>query len=79
MKKKMKMKMKTCICVASKGTANTQANGNSIEILQMPFVASCKSLQVAKSMLDLNAGARAGAGNEGREGAAASLAMRTQK
>lgn len=64
---KRKMKMKTCICVASKAPANTQGNGNSIEILQMPFVASCKSLQVPKTMLDLNAGERAAAVNEGRE------------
>lgn len=55
-------------CVASKAPANTQANGNSIEILQMPFVASCKSLQVAKSMLDLNAVARAEAGKWRRGG-----------
>lgn len=53
--------MKTCICVASKAPANTQANGNSVEIWQMPFVASCKTLQVPKSMLDwLGAAVRIG-------------------
>lgn len=65
--------MKTYICVASKAPANTQENGNSIEILQMPFVASCKTLQVAKSMLDLRHGSKV-AGWSGAKGARGGVA-----